>query len=423
VPEPKGRLGAYLESRLRWAAFPLACSLALTAIVTTLVSFLSGLSGEGHDFYAYLEAARRLSNGANPYLETLLSGAATTTSYGEYLYPPLFAQLLLAIAWLPDTLDRVAFVAYTALSLLALAAGIALGWRFSGGRLTLAGALLGAGAVLAYIPVVAAMGTGNIGPALAAIAAIAIVGHPLLAGMLGGLIKVLPGILWLAVKPRTLRRRETLVVLAIALVSLLLSPEAWRTYLFEALPATMRTDDPIGLGGAPAALARLAGTLADLRDSGGEALLASLRETHDLAIIARVETTPWRVLPVELLRSIALLEVPLRVASLMLAGLLIVAGARVASDPRRPHVAVALLLGGSLLVPWTLWDHYLVVLLPSAFIAWRVGSPFVRRELALGWLLGTGAGWALLGAYLMIPVSMLLLLDGIRRTRLPESAT
>jgi hypothetical protein len=388
--------------------------------VITLISFMIGLSGEGHDFYAYLDASRRLAAGTSPYLADLLSGTATTTAYGQYLYPPLLAQLLLPVASLVAIERQVLFVCYTALSLTSLFAGIFFAWRFAGGRVTVSGSLLVGGTVLVYIPVVAAMGTGNIGPLLAALTGLAIIGRPLLAGALGGLIKVLPGIIWLTIRSSSLRRREAVIVFAIACISLLASPEAWRTYIFEALPATMRTNDPIGLGGAPAAIARLAGTLADLRDTGGELLRASLRETHDLAIIERVEATPWRLLPIELLRVIASLEGVLRAASLALAGLLIVAGARIASDPRRPHVAVALLLGGSLFVPWTLWDHYLVVLLPSAFVAWRVGSPLARRELALGWLLGTGVGWALLGAYLMIPVSMLLLLDGIRRTRLPE---
>jgi hypothetical protein len=107
--------------------------------------------------------------------------------------------------------------------------------------------------------------------------------------------------------------------------------------------------------------------------------------------------------------------------SLLLAATLLLLGILSAQDRRRRHLAAAYLTVGGILLPWTLWEHYLVVLFPIAAIAWRLGDARARASLVAGLLLLTPLTTSLFGPFLLLIPSMFLLLDGIRRTRLPEA--
>lgn len=402
-------------------------AIGLLMIGTTLTKIAIDPSGGfGHDFFAYLDASRRLVDGGSPYRSELLTGATLTTSQGQFLYPPLLAQLLAPAALLPVAADQWLYAGYGLLSIGALAIASGWCWRRAGGSFTPLGVIGGAFVIAIGAPFFSWVTNGNISGLLVLAVVGALAGRPLLAGGVGALIKLLPGSLALLARRSSLRSRELVLLGAIALSSLALSPLAWVDYATRALPNSVASEDLVGLGGNPAAIARLAGTIADLREDDGEAALAGRlagADDFDRSIVEKAIRARWAALaPTELLRAIAGLEPVLRIAGLLGALGLSLRGATLANDLRRRHVAVAYLTVGSLLIPWALWDHYLVPLLPLALMSWRLGERATRVRIGLALFVSSAPIAAGIGGNLWIPLALVLLLDGIRRTRLPEPA-
>lgn len=396
---------------ISWAGPWLVIALSVSSVIGSIGYFGSGKI-LGADFFTYLAASERLIDGEGLYLPTLLSGDATTTGAWQYLYPPLLAQLLIPLTPLPK---EMAHLIYSIVSIALLSWAIASAWRIGGGKITYRGSIVAIAALLCFMPLYTALFNGNTGLLIGACVAASFTANPLIAGSIGGAIKVVPGALLAMVRRRDLTRNSVLAAVSVLAASALLAAGSWRTYLLEALPATLTNDDPIGQGGGPAALARLAGTIVHYSDQ-------KLTDPVLIKALERIIDGEWTgYLSLDLLRFISTLEVPLRVGSLLLAALLLFAGLRAAHEVRRRHVAAAYLTVGSLLVPWTLWDHYLVAIFPLFFIGWALGDARARTMIALSGLLLTSPVTALVGAHAMAVPSMLLLLDGIRRTRLPET--
>ncbi|MCU0506770.1 MAG: glycosyltransferase 87 family protein [Chloroflexi bacterium] len=97
----------------------LVAAAVVVPVLTTAVILLVAGDTLGYDFRAYLDAARRLLDGA-PLYE---SGVTVSGGVGLFQYPPPFALALVPLALLPGTLAPT--LAWLALSLAALAAGIA----------------------------------------------------------------------------------------------------------------------------------------------------------------------------------------------------------------------------------------------------------------------------------------------------------
>ena len=402
------RFRRWLSGFIVWAAPIVFLAVSMVGLVVVINYFTD--NPFGYDFFAYQDAAARLSDGGSPYLPTLLNGTSSTVEEGAYLYPPLLAQLLVPLTALSDV------AAYAIFSLVGLAAFVLaslLLWRHTGGHVTLIGVIFAGATLICLQPFYSTLLNGNLGFLLTACVSIAIIGSPLLAGVIGGLLKVVPGALLLMARPREISRRALLTAALIFSGSLLLSPTAWQTYLFTALPATIVNSDPVGDGGNLAALARRARTTAEIRSIEDTPVTEAQQD-----LVRRAGWT--RLLSSEALIWIGSLETPLRLVSLLLAAALLLLGILTAQDRRRRHLAAAYLTVGGILLPWTLWEHYLVVLFPIAAIAWRLGDARARVSLVAGLLLLTPLTTALFGPFLLLIPSMLLLLDGIRRTRLPE---
>jgi hypothetical protein len=308
----------------------------------------------------------------------------------------------------------VAYAIFSLFGLVAFTLASLLLWRHTGGRVTLIGVIFAGALLICLQPFYATLLNGNLGLLLTACVSLAIIGSPLLAGAIGGLLKVVPGTLLLMTRPQDLSRRALLAVALIFSGSFILSPAAWQTYLFTALPATIVNSDPVGDGGNLAALARRARTTAEIRSIEDTPVTEAQQE-----LVRRAGWT--RLLSSEALIWIGSLETPLRLVSLLLAAALLLLGILSAQDRRRRHLAAAYLTVGGILLPWTLWEHYLVVLFPIAAIAWRLGDARARASLVAGLLLLTPLTTSLFGPFLLLIPSMFLLLDGIRRTRLPEA--
>ena len=129
----------------------------LASILWSVGIYGAGGSG-GYDAAAYWEAARRAAAGL-PLYEPLGTGYG---AYGAYLYPPLFAQLLVPFSTLP----LAAFVwGWRALELLCLRIAV--------------GSWTRAGWMLLFPPVIAELDAGNVHLPLAAVAAMAMRGNGL----------------------------------------------------------------------------------------------------------------------------------------------------------------------------------------------------------------------------------------------------
>lgn len=373
----------------------------------------------GWDFRAYYDASARLLAGTSLYTSDLLSGGAMVFAPGEYLYPPLLAQLVAPLSLLPFD---AAFLLFTGASVILGSWSVLSAWRLGGGRMTARDALVLTGLLLFTVSLSEGLSLGNLYGPLMALVALAISGRPLLSGLLGGMLKIAPGgVSLLALTMSSERKQRSLAIAGgVLLLSMIASPNAWGAYIGGAFEQTLRTSDPIGAGANPAAIARLAGSVVDVR-RGETGYVGAAEEAYRRSVM--IMAPPWvSAVPTGLLVALASAEGALRVAGWVLALWLIILAIRAAKDPRQRHVAVALMTGGSLLIPWALWDHYLLLLVPPAIVAWRVGARPARLRLLCGLIVTIIPVAAAMGRYnLAVLIALLLLLDGIRRTRLPES--
>ena len=236
---------------------PLLVALAAVGGVLLLVVAVNRW-GVPSDEHAYWLAAQRLLHGEPLYDPT----ASIVTPYA-YWYPPVVAQALAPIA---AVLPSEAFTAAWTVLLLACC------W-FLGGRTPLGGL-----ALIAFLPVAVELWFRNIHLVLAVLLVLGIRGRPALFAV-GASIKIAPGlgIAYLAARGRWRDAGlATGVGLAILVVSVALSPDAWRQ--FVEIVGARGPAEANGFIAGPYALRALAGLVlavvaGRLRPSIGEPLL------------------------------------------------------------------------------------------------------------------------------------------------------
>lgn len=294
------------------------------------------------DFPAYYYAAERMLSGDSPYLERQLLETGVAYCRDCYLYPPVFAQALAPVALVPIEIAKVVWwvICYAlAFASTWLATGI------GGAKRTLERVLWCLAAVFLFGGVASTIWVGNVGTLVAlSVTLVAMGGAAAGVGAAAGtLLKVQPIVFLPAVVAAGRRSLVALVTTFVIVLGagLALAPGAWLDY-----PSVLR-----GVFSIPS------------------------ESTDNLAPAALVARTSLPGMAVDLVR----------LATLAAAGVSIIASVWLA---RRPGGMPAAALAGTvamLLIPGTLWFHYLAVLLPFAAMSW----PQARRSARLLLLAGT----------------------------------
>jgi hypothetical protein len=377
----------------RSAAFRTALALMLLIIGVSLIGMLllrqaGDADGQfGIDFGAYYLAAERVVHGEALYPPAFLDGPISAQGVDQYLYPPVVAQVLAPVT----ALSRgTAEMLWLLLQAAAVFAALWVGTGIGGARANLERALWCGVAATYFLPVFDTLWKGNVSGFLA-LSSVAVALGGAAAGVgaaAGALVKAVPGTLLPAALVADHRSRwATVLTLGIAMVvSFLLAPTAWLDYPSVVMnmlggSADYATNispagvvDRLGLADPVAGLARALSLLLAVGCLGGSAWMARSRDG---------------------LPSAALLGV------------------------------VALLL-----LPGSLWYHYLVILLPFAAIAWPRASRSARLILFIAAALITfSLVWlplALFSAILLASTTLVVIwppsTDG-SPARLPSEAT
>jgi hypothetical protein len=321
----------------------------------------------GVDFADYLRAAERLSAGEPIYPEALLDGPADAQGVDRYRYPPLLAQILVPVTGAPRAIVELAWLLVQAA---AVVAALWVGTGIGGARPTLERALWCGVAAAYFLPVFDTLWKGNVS-GFVALTSIAVALGGVAGGVgaaIGTLLKTAPATLLPAALVADRRARwSAIATLGIGIaISAALAPQAWLDYP-RVLANMLQGSADYASNLAPAAVAR---------NLGAPDAAATIVRLAALAVAA---------------------------ASIVLSVIL-----------ARRHAALpaAALLGviAMLLVPGSLWYHYLVALLPFAAIAW-VRSGAAPRALLLGGAVSitVGVAWlpaALGGAVLLASASL-----------------
>jgi hypothetical protein len=327
--------------------FRIVVAVVLLAIGATLVAGLlvaQASEEDGQfaiDFGDYFVAAERMVAGETPYAAEMLAGPTDAQGVDRYRYPPLLADALRPLTALGSTS---ASVVWFWLQLAALYAAVWVGTGIGGARRSVERGLWCGVAVLFFLPAFDTLWKGNVGGFLALTSVIVALGGTA-AGVgagLGALLKSVPGTL----VPMALvsdRRSRLAVILTIAIpvaLSFAVSPTAWLDY--------------------PTVVLNMLGGSSDYASNLAPAMLAGRAGVPELGADF------------------------VRMASLLIA-LASVAGS-VWLGRTREGLPAAALLGviAMLLIPASLWYHYLVVLLPFAAIAWPRASSWMRTILLAG---------------------------------------
>ncbi|MEX1335779.1 MAG: glycosyltransferase 87 family protein, partial [Candidatus Limnocylindrales bacterium] len=337
--------------RLLLAALLAILGVALNVSMARILIAGGGIALE--DFVPYFAAALRMADGESPYLAEQLAGPVPAICHGCYLYPPLLAQLLVPFTSLPLDTAKVLW--------LALLSGAAFGSAWIGAGIggatrSLERLLWTIAATAWFLPVFHSNYLGNVG-SLVALGAVLVA----LGGVAGGVGAA--SLTWLKVSPLAYvpvalfsdaRSRITVVValLVLLLPSVLLAPSAWQE-LPEVLWNLVRGSGDTYLNLAPAAMARNIG---------------------------------WSETAVTLVRGLTLAG-----------GVTAMLGAMwMARRPTGLPLATLLATVTMLLVPGTLWYHYLAVLLPLAAMAWPRSGAWLKAALLGGATVTSLAGLAAL---------------------------
>lgn len=345
----------------------MAAMLLMLGILLLGVLLISQAGSEGGqyaiDLGAYHAAAQRLAAGEALYPAWMLDGPIDAQGVDQYLYPPLFAQLFGPLA---GASTQVAALVWLMLQATAVYASVWVGSSIGGARRSLERALWCGVAALYFLPVFDTLWKGNISGFLALSGVVVALGGTVAGAgaAVGALLKAVPGTLVPAALVMDARARASVIVvlLVVAVISFALAPTAWLDY-----PRVV--------------LNMLAGSVDYATNLAPATLLQRAGAPDTVATVIRAGT--------------------LVLAVLALVGSVIMA--------RRPDgLPVSALLGTAalLLVPGSLWYHYLVLLLPFAAMAWpRAGSRlrgalFVSAaliSLSLVWLPLAVVGAACLG--------------------------
>ena len=328
----------------------------------------------GHDLKAYLVASQKLLAGATPYEAGRLAESSHAVCMSCYLYPPFIAQVLSPLAVLPEP---IASAIWYTIQLVSMYTAVWLGTGLGGARRSVERALWCLVAVMWFFPVFASLWYANISTVIALGVVLTALGGTVAgvsaAAML--FVKVAPGVVAPAVFMMSQESRRALLVGLVAFfgISFIFAQAAWLDY--------------------PHVLFELASYSPGQRCTGRRLAQASFPEPVVLASGA---------------------------GSLVVAGFALLASMILARRPDGAPEAVLMGVIAMLLVPGTLYYHYLVVLLPIAAIVW----PSARNTNWLSLLIsaaiitiGFGVEWiALVGATLMVLTEIVALwaLTGVR---------
>jgi hypothetical protein len=334
-------LRAFRVRRFRMLTAGLLVTAGLLLNVLFFVVLWNGYPPWLDDFVAYYNASRLTLDGLSPYSEIQLDGPIDAVCEGCYLYPPVLAQAITPLALLPlEAAKAVWFVLGSAAALAAiwLATGVG-GARPSGERL-----LWCIAATAFFVPVFYANYYGNVGSFIALSATLVAMGGAAagIGGALAVLVKVVPGALAPAVLVSSSRSRRSFVLSLVVLggASFVLAPDAWLDYptvFFNMLAGSTDYSTNLAFGNVAAWLGL------------SEPLVLLARAASVAAGVAAIALSVWMA--------------------------------------RRPAGMPAAALAGTvamLIIPGTMWLHYLAVLLPFAAMAWPRAGATTRVVLFLG---------------------------------------
>lgn len=307
-------------------------------MILSMFMMLSRVSPEqrvfGCDVWAYLRAGERVAAGVSPYHPDMVAGPIGNQGLDRFRYPPVVALLFVPLAALPDDVATWIWLILGYLGF--LAAGL-IATRAAAGQIDCSKIPLVALLIVAFSPIFDALWKGNVEGAQAVLVAIALaVEHPIARGAslaAGGWLKVAPGALVINGFLHDRRTaRGVVAVFAGVLASVPLVLSGWADY--------------------PAAFANIVGASNESRENLAPSAIVA---TH-------LPNLPW-------------LEFPTRVAALFIAGALLLGSWRLARQGRE-RWARSLLAGlcGAILVPSTIWLHYLGILFPLLVLAWLLGG-------------------------------------------------
>jgi hypothetical protein len=343
-------------------------ALGLGALLVHQASLPLAQGQFGIDFHDYRIAAQRMGTGDVPYAPAMLEGPVPAQGIDRYRYPPILAQALVPISGLPLQVDNVIWLAIQ----LAFTyggtwvAGTAGGLRRSPERALWTGV-----ACVWYLPLFQTLWMGNVSGIVAGLVGFATVPAPRSGGWLAsiGLLKGTTGIAASIALFRGRRMAAAAVVTSGLLIALsvAVSPAAWVDY-WRVLPNL------------------IAGSASYATNLAPDQLLAhALPAARPVAPLIRI------------------LAVALGTGALL-------SGCLLARRSERWGQAVILAVVASLLIPSSLWYHYLAALLPLAALAWGKAVSRDRVGLFGGVALicmGIAALWiALLGAVVTVAFAL-----------------
>jgi hypothetical protein len=361
------------------AAFRTTLAIVLLVIGVTITGLLllRQASAEdsqfGIDFGDYYLAAQRHSVGESIYPPVLLGAPVDAQGVDRYRYPPLLAQSVAPFTSLSqDTLE----VAWLLLQAAAVLAALWVGTGIGGARRSLERALWCGVAGTYFLPAFDTLWKGNVSGILALTSVAVAVGG--IAGGVGAAIGTLLKSVPLTLLPAAIvadrrARWSAVVTLGVGVtVSLALAPQAWLDY--------------------PMVVANM--------------LQGSTDYASNLSPGATVRNLGWHDDLADLVRLVSLVGA---IGSVLLS---------IPLARSRDGLPAAALLGviAMLLLPGSLWYHYLVVLLPFAAIAWVPSSLRVRVLLLVAAAAITiGVAWlplALAGAIALAATALAILWPG-----------
>lgn len=324
----------------------------------------------GFDFATYHRASAEMLSGRSPYATEMFHGPVPAQGPGAqlYKYPPVFAQALAPLAALPVHAAQLVWLLLQGLLVMigVWLAGSAGGLAASPERLIWSGV-----AATWYLPVFDTLWKGNVSGPLAFLVGLgAFLG--LRAGLAAGLAALVKGTTLTLVPVALLApgatRRGLLIASGFGVVSVLAAPHAWLDYA-AVLPNLV------------------AGSTAFPTNLAPDALLFEHGPT-----------------------GIAWLAGPVRAATLALGLGALVAGCRAARTAERWPFALTCGVAAMLLLPSSIWYHYLALLLPVAALAWSRATSTGRFVLvASGALVSVALVWlplALAGAAGLLVTSL-----------------
>ena len=358
---------------MRSPFFRTLVALVLLAIGVLLVGMLlvgQATAEDGQfaiDFGAYYLAAERLAGGEAIYGPEMLGGPVAAQGVDQYLYPPLFAQLLVPLTALAR---GDAALVWFVVQAIAMALAVWVGTGIGGARRSVERAAWCGVAAVFFLPVFDTLWKGNISGVLALSSVVVALGGALAGAgaAIGALVKAVPGTL----VPAALVMDRSARVVALGMlgtafvISYGLAPSAWLDYI-----TVIRNM----LAGAADYATNLAPATVVARTGAPEVVADLVRVGAVVLAIASLVGSIW------LARS-------------------------------RSGIPAAALLGvvTMLLLPASLWYHYLALLLPFAAIAWPRSSRPQRVALFVAALSITlGLAWlpvALLGAITMTVLTL-----------------